>query len=79
MTRLRVTFISLVAVASIALGTLTSALTRAASRTTGVTVAATGVVLAVSLGLGLRLLLAADQARNDNIDIEPRDDMERRP
>lgn len=68
MARLRLTFVGLIAAATAALAGLTSALTRPASPATGLAVAASGLVLVISLGLCVRLLLATDRARpNDPI------------
>ena len=62
MKRLNITFLALVAIATLALAALTDAIGRQASPLTGVTVAASGVVLAAALGLGMRLLILAERS-----------------
>jgi len=64
MTRLRITFVGLIVVATAALATLTSALAAPAGPTAGLTVAASALTLLIALSLGLRLLHASDQARS---------------
>ncbi len=63
MSRITISFVAVVMVATFSLTALMGALTKAASPTVGATVATTGIALFVSLGLGGRLLLVSDRAR----------------
>ena len=58
MTRVRVTFWALVALSVAATGVLSTALTARASRVAGLEVAGSGLVLAIAVGLAVRILLA---------------------
>ncbi|HET7486374.1 MAG TPA: hypothetical protein VFJ85_00495 [Acidimicrobiales bacterium] len=62
MTRARRSLILLVAVAALALGTLTRALAWPAGPKAGVAVAASGIVLAASTTLALRVVAAIQRA-----------------
>lgn len=61
--RARRSFWVLVIVSVLATGTLSDALSDAPAPTTGLRVAASGLVLAASLALAARILLAFDRAR----------------
>ena len=63
MTRLRITFIVLTVAATIAMASLMIALGRQPGPIVGTTVAVSGLALVAALGLGLRMLLVADRAR----------------
>lgn len=62
MRRVRLTFWVLVAVAVVATGSLSRALTAHPSPATGVTVALAGLVAAVAAGLALRILVVTGRA-----------------
>ncbi len=53
----------LLTVAALAMGTLSAALTKASGPLTGLTVAGSGVILALALALACRIMIAFDHAR----------------